>query len=38
MTQYLQKLLNKQRLKLAPKLTPGFNIKCNPRKFYTGFK
>jgi len=31
-TQYLQKMLNKQRFKLTPKLTPGFYTKSNPRK------
>jgi len=35
MTQYLQKLLNKQRFKLTPKLTPVFYTKSNLRKGFT---
>jgi len=34
-TQYLQKVLNKQRFKLTSKLTPGFYTKSNPRKGFT---
>jgi len=31
----LQKMLNKQRFKLTPKLPPGFYTKSNPRKGFT---
>jgi len=34
-TKFTKKLLNKERFKLTPKLTPGFYTKTNSRKGFT---